>query len=134
MSAWDLIRKSAKRKGMVEEERIPSLRDTFMSPLVDEKRKVRKVVKHITELAELATYISNGCQMGLGIKEIRKALNKFTKKYEDVCNVLNIKSSLGALMQLEVAYDNWSRNPDNLTAQYNLVDAISRILDTLKNL
>ena len=72
--------------------------------------------------------------MGLSIKEIRKALNKFTKKYEDVCNILNIKSSLGALMQLEVAYDNWSRNPGNLTAQYNLVDAISRILDTLKNL
>jgi len=134
MSVWDLIRRSAKRKGMREEyEVLPSLRDAFISPIVDERKRTRQVIKSITELAELATYISNGCQMGLSIKEIRKALDKFTKKYDQICNLLGVKSSLSSLMHLEVAYDTWSKNPDNLTAQYNLVDALSRILEHIKN-
>lgn len=138
MSMWDLIRRSARRKGMEEDEEeeyvVPSLRESFISPFLEEKRNFRKTVKHVTELAELATYISTGCQMGLSVKEIRKALNTFTKRFENLCNLLNIKIPFAALTQLEIAYDNWSRNPNNQIAQYNLVDAVSRILDILKTL
>jgi len=132
MSAWDLIRKSAKRKGMVEEEEIPSLRESFILPIVDERSKMKKVVKPIVELTELATYISNGCQLGLGIREIRKTLDIFTKKYEKICEMFGKRSNMSALLHLEEAYSNWSANPDNKVAQFNLIDALARIIEHVK--
>jgi len=132
MSAWELIRKSAKRKGMVEEEPTPSLRETFISPILDEKRKIKAIVKPIVELTELATYISNGCQLGLGIREIRKALDKFSKKYVKICEALGKKEDISSLIHLEEAYSTWSANPNNKIAQFNLIDSLARIIEHVK--
>ena len=132
MSYWELLEESARKKGFkLPGEKLPTLRDIFKIPL-EERKKHGSIVKPIVELSEIASYLTFGCQQGLSIKEATKIVKKLLKKYEEVCNLLGIKKDINTIVNLDVKFTNWCNNPNSPTAQFLLVDALSRILEHVK--
>ncbi|MCD6240659.1 hypothetical protein J7K27_03940 [Candidatus Bathyarchaeota archaeon] len=133
MSYWELLEESARKKGFkLPGEKLPTLRDIFKIPTVEERKKHGSIVKPIVELSEIASYLTFGCQQGLSIKEATKIVKKLLKKYEEVCNLLGIKKDITTIINLNTAFTNWCNNPNSPTAQFLLVDALSRILEHVK--
>jgi len=132
VSYWELLEESARKKGFkLPGEKLPTLRDIFKIPL-EERKKHGSIVKPIVELSEIASYLTFGCQQGLSIKEATKIVKKLLKKYEEVCNLLGIKKDINTIVNLDVKFTNWCNNPNSPTAQFLLVDALSRILEHVK--
>lgn len=132
MSYWELLEESARKKGFLREEKIPSLRDIFIPTIEEQPKKHGSIVKPIVELSEIASYLTFGCQQGLSVKEATKIVKTLIKKYEEVCNRLGIKKDLTIIMNLNTAFTNWCNNTRSPTAQFLFIDALSRILEHVK--
>lgn len=132
MSYWELLYESSRKKGFkLPGEKLPTLRDILKIPSA-ERKKHGSIVRPIVELSEIASYLTFGCQQGLSIKEATKIVKKLIKKYEEVCNLLGIPKDITTIVNLNTAFTNWCNNPNSPTSQFLLIDALSRVLEDIK--